>query len=104
VWLTVLGVALWCTGFATVGVALGGLLRNQVLTSVAGLTWLVVVEPIVVNLAPASALAARRRGQRLGRAPEDGLLPQWGGALLITAYTAAVALAAALTTMRRHVA
>lgn len=104
VWLTLLGAVLWCAGYAVIGVAVGALVRNQVLAVIGALAWLFVAEQLVMNLAsdvgrwlPASAAAAA------GRTPQDGLLPQWGGTLALVGYAVAIVVAAALTTMRRDV-
>ena len=104
VWLTLAGAVIWCTGYAAIGVAVGALVRSPALGIVAALAWLFVLEQIVVGFAagvgrwlPAGAASA------VGNDVRSGLLPQWGGALMLALYAAAIAAAAALFTTRRDV-
>ncbi|NGO06657.1 hypothetical protein G5C60_02990 [Streptomyces sp. HC44] len=104
VWQTLLGGLLWCTAYAAIGVAVGTLTRNPVLGIVGALAWLYVIEGIVVSAfedvgrwLPSGAASA------LGNAVRDGLLPQWGGLVMLGAYAAVIAAVAALTTLRRDV-
>ncbi|MFI1400496.1 ABC transporter permease [Streptomyces sp. NPDC020681] len=104
VWLTLLGAVIWCTAYAVIGVAVGVFTRNPVLGIVGALAWLYVIEGIVVSAfdsigrwLPSGAAFA------VGNNVQDGLLPQWGGAVMLTGYAAVIAVAAALTTLRRDV-
>lgn len=104
VWLTLLGGLLWCTLYAVIGVAVGTLTRNPILGIVGALAWLYVIEGIVISAVedvgrwlPSGAASA------VGKAVRDGLLPQWGGVLMLGAYAAVIACVAGLTTLRRDV-
>lgn len=104
VWLTLLGGLLWCTAYAVIGVAVGTLTRNPVLGIVGALAWLYVIEGIVVSAfedvgrwLPSGAASA------VGKAVKDGLLPQWGGVVMLGVYAAVIAGVAGLTTLRRDV-
>jgi ABC-2 type transport system permease protein len=105
VWLTLLGAVVWCMLYAAIGVAVGFVTRNPVLGIVGALTWLFVVENIVVEAAgsvgrwlPAGAAAATGNGTF-----RDGLLPQGGGMLLLAGYAGVIAVVAAMSTLRRDV-
>jgi ABC-2 type transport system permease protein len=104
VWGAAVGSVLWSVGFAAIGVALGTLLRNLVLAVVAGLTWVYLLEGVTVNLVPdVGKWLPAGAAEGLGRAPFEDLLPQWGGGLVLAAYTILITGAAILTTMRRDV-
>jgi len=108
--LTVGGVAMAVGGtvaavalFAALGAALGALLRSQVFALVGGLAWLLIGEslllaflPEVGRWLPSGALGALT-------ATSEDVLPVWGGGLLLAAYAAALAVAAAVATDRRDV-
>jgi ABC-2 type transport system permease protein len=94
VWLTLLGTLAYTTLFATLGVAFGSLLRNQVIAVTVALAWFAVVEQTLVTLAadigkwlPAGA------GQAIVRTPVDGLLSPLAGTALLALYAATVAVA-----------
>jgi ABC-2 type transport system permease protein len=104
VWQTLLGAVAWCAGYAVIGVAVGALTRNPVLGIVGALGWLYLVEGIVISAfedvgrwLPAGAASA------VGNAVKDGLLPQWGGAVMLAGYAVLIAVVAGLTTLRRDV-
>jgi len=104
VWLTLLGAVIWCSAYAVIGVAVGALARNPVLGIVGSLAWLYLVEGIVVSAfedvgrwLPSGAASA------IGNNVREGLLPQWGGAVMLAAYAAVIAAVASLTTLRRDV-
>ncbi len=52
VWLTLAGALVYTTLFAVIGVAVGALVRNQVLAVALTLAWFGVIEHTLVNLAP----------------------------------------------------
>jgi ABC-2 type transport system permease protein len=90
IWLTVVGAVASAVLFAVLGVALGGLSRNQVPAVIATLAWFVVAEPIfqqmsneVARWLPGVAALALRR------VPESGLLSMEAGALVLAAWTLA---------------
>lgn len=94
VWLTLAGTLAFATLFAVLGVALGSLLRNQVLAVAGALAWLAVIEHTLVNLVPAlGRWLPAAAGQAMVRAPLDGLLSPVAGTALLAAYGAAIALA-----------
>ena len=93
------------TIYAAVGVGVGSLIRNQTAAVVVALAWALVVETLLVSFAhdigkwtPGGAAAA------LTGASGNGLLPMWGGAVLLLAYGVAFAVAGTRFTMRRDVA
>jgi len=96
--------ALW----ATIGVGIGAIVRNQVATLIGISAWLLFVEGLLVGdvtgvgdvgqFAPGAAAAAIT-----GRDPAALLAPALG-LVLLTAYAAAAALVGALATARRDVA
>jgi ABC-2 type transport system permease protein len=94
VWLTLAGAIVYATLFAILGVALGSLIRNQVLAVAAALAWLAVVEHTLVSLVPELGrwlpVAA---GQAIVRTPVDDLLSPISGVAVLTAYSAAIAVA-----------
>lgn len=94
VWLTLAGTLVYTTLFAVLGVALGTLVRNQVLAVAGALAWIALVEHILVNLAPdIGRWLPAAAGQAIVRTPLDGLLSPLGGVALLVAYAAATALA-----------
>jgi ABC-2 type transport system permease protein len=94
VWLTLAGTLVYTTLFAVLGVALGTLVRNQVLAVAGALAWIAIVEHILVNLAPdVGRWLPAAAGQAIIRTPLDGLLSPLGGAALLAAYAAAIAMA-----------
>jgi ABC-2 type transport system permease protein len=102
VWLTLAGALVYTALFAVIGVALGALVRNQVLAIALALTWFAVVEHTLVNLArdigrwlPVAA------GQAIVRTPLDDLLSPLAGTAVLVAYAVAVALAGIGATARR---
>ena len=94
VWATLAGTLAYATLFGILGVALGVLIRNQVLAIATALAWLAVVEHTLVALVtelgrwlPAAA------GQAVVRTPADGLLSPLAATAILTAYAAAIAAA-----------
>jgi len=95
VWLTLAGTLLYTTLFAVIGVAVGGLLRNQVLAVATALAWLAIVEHTVVNLgAPIGRWLPAAAGQAIVRTPLDGLLSPPVGVAVLCGYGIAISLAA----------
>jgi ABC-2 type transport system permease protein len=94
VWLTLAGALVYNALFAVIGVALGALVRNQVLAVAVALAWFAVVEHTLVNLAPDVArwlpVAA---GQAIVRTPLEDLLSPGVGAGVLAAYACAIGLA-----------
>ena len=103
--LVLLGGIAATTIYATVGVGVGSLIRNQMAAVIIALAWVSIVDSLLVTFAheigkwtpggAAGALANRVAG--------DGLLPMWGGALLFVAYGVAFAAAGTRFTIRRDV-
>ena len=74
----------------------------------AALAWIAVVEGIVGQLAgPGLArwlpFSASESLDRASLTPSGGLLPQWGGGLVLLGYAALFAAAALLITLKRDV-
>jgi ABC-2 type transport system permease protein len=94
--------------FAALGAGLGALLRNVVIAVTAALAWVAVVETIAGQLIGSSlsrwlpfASSEALDGVRLSG--PGGVLPAWGGAIVLIAYAALFAIAAYLVTLRRDV-
>lgn len=93
-WLTVAGIVAYATLFAVLGVALGTLVRNQVLAVAGALAWIAIVEHILVNLLPdIGRWLPAAAGQAIVRTPLDGLLSPPAGVALLAAYAGVIAVA-----------
>jgi ABC-2 type transport system permease protein len=94
VWLTLAGTLAYTTLFAVLGVAVGTLVRNQVLAVAGTLAWITVLEHILINLAPdIGKWLPAAAGQAIVRTPLDGLPSPLAADGLLLAYTAAIATA-----------
>ncbi len=94
VWLTLAGALVYTALFAILGVALGSLLRNQVLAVAGALAWLAVIEHTLVNLVPEiGRWLPAAAGQAIVRTPLDGLLSPLAGVVLLAAYGAVITMA-----------
>jgi len=94
VWLTLAGTLTYTTLFAVLGVALGSLLRNQVLAVAVALAWFAIVEHTLVNLVPdIGRWLPVAAGQAIVRTPVDGLLSPLAGVAVLATYGAAVIVA-----------
>ncbi|WP_421118133.1 ABC transporter permease [Aquihabitans daechungensis] len=101
-WATLAGTVAYSTLFAVLGVALGALLRQQVLAVALALGWIAIVEHILVNFVPSiGRWLPAAAGQAIVRTPLDDLLPPLGGALVLAAYSIAVALVGIWVTTTR---
>jgi ABC-2 type transport system permease protein len=102
VWRTLAGALAYTTLFAVLGVALGALVRNQVLAVTAALAWLAVVEHVVVNLVPdVGRWLPAAAGQAIVSTPLEDLLSPIAGAAVLTTYSLTAALAGLGVTARR---
>jgi ABC-2 type transport system permease protein len=107
-WRTLGGGVAASIAFAAIGVGIGALVRNLVGAVAAALAWVAVVEGIAGQLIgsglarwlPFSASESLGRGSLT---PAAGLLPQWGGGLVLLGYAALFAAAAVLITLKRDV-
>jgi hypothetical protein len=91
-WLTLLGTVAYATLFAVLGVAVGALVRNQVLAVGGALAWIAVVEHILVNLLPdVGRWLPAAAGQAIVRTPLDGLLSPLGGVAVLAGYAGLIA-------------
>jgi ABC-2 type transport system permease protein len=95
-------------GFAMIGVGLGAVIRNLAATVAAALAWIALVEGIVGQLLGAGLARwlpfyASESLDRANLTAATGLLPQWGGGLVLLGYAAIFAVAGLLTTLNRDV-
>jgi ABC-2 type transport system permease protein len=94
VWLSLAGTLTYTALFAIVGVALGSLLRNQVLAVASALSWLAIFEHTLVHLLPdIGRWLPAAAGQAIVRTPLDGLLSPAAGTVVLAAYGAAITVA-----------
>lgn len=94
VWLTLGGAVLYATLFALLGVAVGHLVRNQIVAIVGALAWLLIVENLLINFsAELSRWLPGGAGQAIVRTPQPGLLDPLPAAALLASYAAAIAAA-----------
>lgn len=103
---TTAGAALAYALFAVIGVALGGLVTNQIVAVVLALLWIFVGESVISAFRPdwGPWLPGGAAAAVLGADGEfgDGLAPSLAAVLLL-AYAAVLALLAGLTTLRRDI-
>jgi ABC-2 type transport system permease protein len=85
-------------------VAIGALVRDQVLAVTGALAWIAVVEHIVVDLVPDVGRWLPGAGQAIVRTSLDGLLsPVVGGAAVLAVYAGAICLLGGRVTLERDV-
>lgn len=90
--------------YGAMGVAVGTLLRNQVLAIVVLVGWDQLVQSLLVGLLPkVGRFLPGGAAQALLGGPNAQLLPPWAGGLLLLGYAAVLALAAAAALRRRDV-
>jgi hypothetical protein len=101
VWLTLGGVVLYAMLFATLGVAFGSLVRNQVVAVVSALTLVLLIEQVLAQAADSvGKWFPGNAGAAVVRAPGEFLEPGAGAALLL-AYALAIAVAGMVVTANR---
>jgi ABC-2 type transport system permease protein len=95
------------TLYGPMGVAVGAIVRSQIVAVVGALVWLLVVEGLLVTLLPGIGRwlpgGATEGMLQLGRAvtTHGDLLPAWAGALALLAYATVTGLLALAVTRRR---
>jgi ABC-2 type transport system permease protein len=95
VWLTLAGCVTSAAAFGVLGVAIGGITRNQVGAIVGSLAWLILVEPALLAASPAVARwLPGIASLAVARQPAADLLPM-GAAVAVLAAAVVVALALA---------
>lgn len=108
-WATIGGSIVWNAAFAAIGVGVGALIRSLVGAIAVALAWIALVEGIVGQLIGGLARwLPFNAGQALGAGAgkpmiASGLLPRWGGGVVLALYTIAFAAAALTTSLRRDV-
>lgn len=101
---TMLGIVVYSTLFATIGVALGALVRRQVLAVSLALGWVAAVEHAAVGLVPdVGRFFPTIAGQALVRTPLDEMLAPHTAAALLTTYTLTLLTAALHVTKTRDI-
>lgn len=101
VWLTLGGVLLYASLFTVVGVAFGGLVRNQVVAIVSALTFVLLLEQLLTQSGVSIAeWFPGNAGAAVVRTPGEFLDPGAGAALLL-AYALLIAVAGMVMVSRR---
>lgn len=101
-WLSLAGALGYTALFAVMGVALGALLRDQVLAVAMALAWLAVVEHTLVSLATdVGRWMPIAAGQAMVRTPAERLLSPLAGSAVLATYAALFSLAAAWAVTHR---
>jgi ABC-2 type transport system permease protein len=94
VWLILSGTLVYTTLFGVLGVAVGTLVRNQVLAVAFALAWLAIAEHILVGFAPRiGRWLPAAAGQAIVRTPFDELLSPAAGTVVLAAYALVIAVA-----------
>jgi len=92
VWTTLAGAVIYAGLFAVLGVAIGGLIRNQVIAIVAAFAWILVIENIAISLSTSIAQwLPGAAGQAIVRTPDRDLLPPAAATAVLAAYGVAIA-------------
>jgi ABC-2 type transport system permease protein len=93
--------ALW----AVIGLGLGALVRNQVASLVGLCAWMLLIENLLLGFVPgAGRFAPGAAGLALAGKVADNLLAPGPGAVVLILYTAALAAAGWIATLRRDIA
>lgn len=102
--LLMLGTLAGCALFGVIGVAVGGIVRNQVAAVVGLLAWVFIVESLLFGLVPSVGrnMPAHAADALSGSSSPHALSAAAGGALLV-AWTAALAVAGIVLVAKRDV-
>lgn len=105
VWLPLLGGMATTVLYAVLGAGIGALVPNQVAAVSVAVLLVFVVEPLIVTFLPrVGRWLPGGAASALSDAALPGLLPMWGGALVLTAYAVAAAVAGARLLTGRDIA
>lgn len=89
--------------YAVLGVAVGALIRSQVIALVVALLWVMLMEPLIVTFLPAVGKWLPGGGASAFLQSSPDLLPLWAGALLLLGYTVVFSAIAIRTTLQRDI-
>lgn len=89
--------------YAVLGVAVGALIRSQVIALVVALLWVMLMEPLIVTFLPAVGKWLPGGGASAFLQSSPDLLPLWAGALLLLGYTMVFSAIAIRTTLQRDI-
>lgn len=89
--------------YAVLGVAVGALIRSQVIALVVALLWVMLIEPLIVTFLPDVGKWLPGGGANAFLQSSPDLLPLWGGALLLLGYTVVFSAIAVRTTLQRDI-
>lgn len=99
------GVMIGMPLYAIAGVGIGALIHNQIAALMVPLAWILIIETFLPSFGLMWLMAWMPGGATasLGRADLPGLLPMWGGALLMMGYALAFVAAGGSALARRDV-
>ena len=102
VWLTLAGAILYAGLFGLLGVAIGGLIRNQVVAIIGAFAWILVIENVIISVSTDFAQwLPGAAGQAIVRTPDRDLLAPATATVLLAAYGLTIAAVGIAVSARR---